>query len=95
MNMSQMSVEGAVTTYTDITEENWFNKYVANAEALWIINAESDGYIFLPQSEISRENMVHMITNIAKLYRGNKESEAKETWNKVETSTIRSFFDIF
>lgn len=92
MNMSQMNVEGSITTYTDITEENWFNKYVANAEALWVINAENDGYIFLPQSEISRENMVHMITNIAKLYRWNK---TQGTWKKVGTSTIQSFLDIF
>jgi len=55
------------TNYNDITVE-WHKKYIENGEALGLFDAESDGYIFNPDSWVQRQNMVDLISRLIQLY---------------------------
>jgi len=53
--------------YKDVTT-SWHAKYIMNGESLWLFSAQRDNYIFNPNSGVSREDMVDLISRLVNLY---------------------------
>lgn len=57
------------TTYQDMKQDNIFTKYVHTGELLGIFDSTTNSYNFLPNSEVSRQEMLAMISRVIDLYK--------------------------
>lgn len=60
-----MTLDGEAAVYTDVTESDWFSKYVAIASSKGIVKGYEDG-TFKPNANITREEMCVMLERALK-----------------------------